>query len=750
MNVRTVPNQKWRSLFLFIYLAALIGVSHYIFGDWFPSPSGGKAVWFYTCLASLLLGNHLVTPYFSKPVDAISYAFAAIAAMVGAESLVSWEISEKTVFYAVIGYSVFVLIAAFVAIFSRSISGATATRISETGTILAGALGNHRAIFGLAMIAAAYLFHRDSLKETFFICIACLVFVVARPEEVLSGVLIRLRKVWSGVSSPSFFGEIASQQVPRIYLIRKNNDSYPKFATVLGIKIPGRKAAPAIVLDVVGRDDSTLVRVLELTEIANNDEYANPNSYGSIPENGVIDISGDSSWGGALHNIQAEYKSEFIGLVAPETSSEKLYIEVISARNLHEGMLLSVDVQGNKVIYQLLDGLTKEEVVHQKNTMGFVRAQAKKVGVWDVENKKFRTSKWLPNPNSPVFCVSQAVETASVDTIGFFPGASYPVQLKDLSALVTHNTAILGILGVGKSMLAIELVERMMANGIKVICLDLTDQYEIELGEFIDLQTEAQELDALYSFGSSGKTKYNSTIEDGGSVKSFRKELHRVISDFLNSADKKLKILNPARFDVWRQSSNQFKPADIPGMAQLTACQITQIISEVTLECAQNLGMTSVARICLVYEEAHSLVPEWNSVAFDGDKTATAGTSRAILQGRKYGMGCLLITQRTANVTKTILNQCNTIFAMRTFDDTGKDFLSNYVGRDYADMLSSLPERQAVFFGKASSCDNPVLIELNNRNDFKNIFRAKFPLPVIENNAPPEITADVAAVDFTL
>jgi hypothetical protein len=48
--------------------------------------------------------------------------------------------------------------------------------------------------------------------------------------------------------------------------------------------------------------------------------------------------------------------------------------------------------------------------------------------------------------------------------------------------------------------------------------------------------------------------------------------------------------------------------------------------------------------------------------------------------------GWLLVTQRTANVTKTILNQCNSIFAMRTFDETGKEVLSNYIGRPYADL----------------------------------------------------------------
>jgi uncharacterized protein len=70
--------------------------------------------------------------------------------------------------------------------------------------------------------------------------------------------------------------------------------------------------------------------------------------------------------------------------------------------------------------------------------------------------------------------------------------------------------------------------------------------------------------------------------------------------------------------------------------------------------------MSTKARACLVYEEAHSLVPEWNSVVNEGDKNATSGTARAILQGRKYGLGCLLVTQRTANVTKTILNLAET------------------------------------------------------------------------------------------
>lgn len=96
------------------------------------------------------------------------------------------------------------------------------------------------------------------------------------------------------------------------------------------------------------------------------------------------------------------------------------------------------------------------------------------------------------------------------------------------------------------------------------------------------------------------------------------------------------------------------------------------------LELATETGMTDVARCCIVLEEAHSLVPEFNAIVNDGDKAATNGTAKAILQGRKFGFGCLLITQRTANVTKSILNQCNSVFALQMFDATGMEFLRNY------------------------------------------------------------------------
>jgi len=290
----------------------------------------------------------------------------------------------------------------------------------------------------------------------------------------------------------------------------------------------------------------------------------------------------------------------------------------------------------------------------------------------------------------------------------------------NVQQLVTHNTAILGILGVGKTFLALEFVERMLLVGIKVIALDLTNQYVTELAPHYDTAVEQPLIAALQATGPAGKNNVKQNVAEGGSWQAFETELKQQLTTFLADQHHHLKVYNPTAFEVWRQDSKPFN--NTASMVQLTPTEIARIVTEVTLELC-SATITDQARVCIVYEEAHSLIPEWNSVASEGDKAATNGTAKAILQGRKYGLGCLVVSQRTANVTKTILNQCNTVFALRVFDTTGMEFLKNYIGDDYAGVLSALEDRHAVAFGRASSCSDPVLIRLNDRSTFLRLNR---------------------------
>ena len=213
--------------------------------------------------------------------------------------------------------------------------------------------------------------------------------------------------------------------------------------------------------------------------------------------------------------------------------------------------------------------------------------------------------------------------------------------------------------------------------------------------------------------------------ENGGNYNYFKKFVNTSIKEFLCQR-KEILIINPNEYNISKQiGDKKAVPLEKDGdkvtkwgeeaqMRDLTVAEITRIISEECLDLCQEMGITDNSRLLLVYEEAHSLIPEWNSAANEGDKNASNGTAKVILQGRKYGLGSFVITQRTANISKSILNQCNTIFAMRVFDDTGKQFLENYIGSDYANTLPTLEERHAIVTGKAMKLKQPIIISLND------------------------------------
>ena len=60
--------------------------------------------------------------------------------------------------------------------------------------------------------------------------------------------------------------------------------------------------------------------------------------------------------------------------------------------------------------------------------------------------------------------------------------------------------------------------------------------------------------------------------------------------------------------------------------------------------------------------------------------------------------------------------KCNTAkrpLAAIEGDATGEGFLKSYIREDYATLLSTLDERHAIVFGRASSCTEPVLVRPN-------------------------------------
>ncbi|MEP1151760.1 MAG: DUF87 domain-containing protein [Balneola sp.] len=752
--MKYIPSQRVRLFMAILYLLILLFTSWFLFGSFFP-PVAGKGLWFYAGLSSLILNSQLVAPHFTKPADSITFSVAAIIGICLVSDWNNFEILEKTTFMIALGIPASVLIISIAAIVLKDSSSELGSRIGRTASFVSSSLGDAKIVFSCVFVYGIILYHLTNPIEILTLFIVWSLVVLIKPEDFIYRLIGVLKNIWSEKVSERVIGNIIAYQTPNVVLIEQFGTSINNFGSGLFINDSRSPFKVAFSVGYIGHQDKLMLKAVSIDNYCDLERVIKFKPR-LTPNQTALTLSEAIYKSFSNDDYIEKMKDTFVGLISENSSTSVIQFHVLCERDIEEGRIVEARIRDEDVLFQIIEGLTREDIIRDKNRFGYSAVKAKKLGSWNSDTRKFDKVSWIPEMNAPVFLTEIKQAAIEADTIGHFPRSEYTVQIKDLDKLITHNTAILGILGIGKSMLSIELVERIIAEKKKVICIDLTNQYKIELKSFYDAKSEDQKIDKIITAGETDKDNWEDNPEEGGSLKNFQQALYNDLKEFLTQ-DKEnfLKIYNPSEFFATKQTQEpkSFSTGqkdnygkDIWGRSaalwNITPVEITSLISEIVLEIRQEEGMTDVAETCLVFEEAHSLVPEWSSAVNEGDKSATNRTARAILQGRKYGLGCLLITQRTANVTKTILNQCNSIFAMRTFDDTGKAFLANYIGQEYSDMLSSLKERQAVFYGRSSSCEDPVLIRLNDRDDFTEVFRKEFPVPVF-----PEINTEILSKD---
>ena len=113
----------------------------------------------------------------------------------------------------------------------------------------------------------------------------------------------------------------------------------------------------------------------------------------------------------------------------------------------------------------------------------------------------------------------------------------------------------------------------------------------------------------------------------------------------------------------------------------------------------------------LILEEAHTIVPEIFGAGFDYDtQWVVSRIGQIALQGRKYGVGLLVVTQRTALVSKTILSQCNTFLTHSLIDQTSLNFLESVYSSQHTRLVPNLGQFEFLAFGKALRAERPILL----------------------------------------
>ena len=105
--------------------------------------------------------------------------------------------------------------------------------------------------------------------------------------------------------------------------------------------------------------------------------------------------------------------------------------------------------------------------------------------------------------------------------------------------------------------------------------------------------------------------------------------------------------------------------------------------------------------LLLICEEAHAYIPRDSKTQFSG---ARKSMERIAKEGRKYGVGLGVVSQRPHELSETVLSQCGSFICLRITNPTDQAYVKNLVPeaeRDLVDVLAGLGRGEAMALGEA-------------------------------------------------
>lgn len=164
------------------------------------------------------------------------------------------------------------------------------------------------------------------------------------------------------------------------------------------------------------------------------------------------------------------------------------------------------------------------------------------------------------------------------------------------------------------------------------------------------------------------------------------------------------------------------KIIDISGLPNEIAGPLTGAIARLLFQ--YKLHQTREEResdpILFVCEEAHRYVPNKGDAQYEVAQTAVRRLAR---EGRKYGLGLVLVSQRPSDIEDTVISQCNSWIVLRLANSSDQEHVARILPDSLAGMtrmLSSLPRQEALFVGEAASIPARIRLRTLNRDQLPN------------------------------
>lgn len=146
---------------------------------------------------------------------------------------------------------------------------------------------------------------------------------------------------------------------------------------------------------------------------------------------------------------------------------------------------------------------------------------------------------------------------------------------------------------------------------------------------------------------------------------------------------------------------------------------VTAVIARMTFEALQRYVKLNGVTLptVLVMEEAHTFIKRYKEDVENQDAATVCCQvfERIAREGRKFGLGLVLSSQRPSELSPTVLSQCNTFLLHRISNDRDQELVQRLVPDNLRGLLRelpSLPSQSAVLLGWASEL--PVLVKMND------------------------------------
>lgn len=167
---------------------------------------------------------------------------------------------------------------------------------------------------------------------------------------------------------------------------------------------------------------------------------------------------------------------------------------------------------------------------------------------------------------------------------------------------------------------------------------------------------------------------------------------------------------------------------DISGLPNEVAGPLTAMLARLLFQ--YKVYQTTEERrrdpVVLVCEEAHRYVPDRGDAEYAAAQTAIRRIAR---EGRKYGIGLMLVSQRPADVESTVISQCGTWLVLRLTNAADQQHVSRFIPDGLSGMTKALPnlaQQEAIFVGEGAAMPARVRIRDLSQEQLPKSETAKF------------------------